>query len=129
MTIGKTYQFKSDGTQFRVLSLDKKDTTRVEIEYLNATTKKGRRWINPSKNTEYFMTISEEQKQKIREINVGYIMDDHFKMLEEHFEKELPKNEVELKASIQSAIDTQVLYPFRDGGAYLHFLQSVKKSL
>ena len=52
MTVGKVYQFKSDGTQFRVLSLDKKDPTRLEIEYLNATTKKGRRWINPSKNTE-----------------------------------------------------------------------------
>lgn len=52
MTVGKVYQFKSDGTQFRVLSLDKKDPTRLEIEYLNATTKIGRRWINPSKNTE-----------------------------------------------------------------------------
>lgn len=52
MTVGKTYQFVTDGTQFRVLSLDRKDPTRVEIEYLNAATKKGIRWINPSKNTE-----------------------------------------------------------------------------
>ena len=52
MTVGKTYQFKSDGIRFIFLGLNKKGPKQIDIEYLNASTKNGRRTIMPSKNTE-----------------------------------------------------------------------------